>query len=370
MHTDGGRSTYTPTEPGWALADVEALVVLSFGAPEGPEDIRPFLENVTRGRGIPPERLDEVGKHYNHFDGLSPLNELNREIIANVEAELARRGIKLPVYFGNRNWKPYANDVAIELAKAGVRRAVVFATSAWGGYSGCKQYDEDIAAMREAQRGAGFEPTDFFKVRQFFDHPTFVADNATAVSEAFARVPAQLRDEARLVFTAHSIPVRADEASGTPADGTLYSRQVAEAARLVAKQAGIEDYDLVWQSASGDGSVPWLEPDILDHEDALHAAGTKAMVICSVGFISDHMEVVWDLDHELADQARRHGMVVERAATVGPLPSFAAMVVDLIEESLDPASARHEGMVVSKGCSLNGNVCEPGCCPTRPRKLA
>lgn len=368
MNLEGEMNPLESTAPGWSPADVDALVVLSFGAPEGPEDIRPFLENVTRGRGIPPERLDEVGKHYNHFDGLSPLNELNREIIFNVEEELRRRGWDLPVYFGNRNWKPYANDVALELSRDGVRKAVVFATSAWGGYSGCKQYDEDIQAMREAQGAAGFEQTDFFKSRQFFDHPAFIELNAQAIADAYGRLPEAFRESARLVFTAHSIPVRADAASGTKADGNLYSRQVAEAARLVAAKARISDYDVVWQSASGDGTVPWLEPDILDHEQSLHDAGVGAMVVCSVGFISDHMEVVWDLDHELAAQAKEHGMLVERAATVGPRPEFAKMIVDLIGESLAPETAKHSGCVASKGCSLNGAVCEPGCCPTRPRR--
>ncbi|AZA09244.1 ferrochelatase [Corynebacterium pseudopelargi] len=355
-----------------SFEDIDALLVLSFGGPEGVDEVRPFLENVTRGRGIPPERLDEVGEHYYHFDGKSPLNDLNREIIANVEAELQRRDIDLPVYFGNRNWKPFANDAAEQMAQDGVKKAAVFATSAWGGYSGCRQYGEDIQAMREHLESVGVEPIEFLKLRQFFDHPTFIDEEVEVVEKAFQHwglTPEEAKNQGvRLVFTAHSIPVVANEHSGTQADGALYSQQINEAARLVAQRLGFEDYDVVWQSASGNGRIPWLEPDIVDHATALREQGVEKMVVSAIGFISDHMEVVWDLDHELQDAVTPLGLEVVRADTIGHTDSFAAMVVDLIAESIGVDAPKHLGNVASKGCTLNGAACEVGCCqsPKRP----
>ena len=340
---------------------VDALLVLSFGGPEKPEDVRPFLENVTRGRGIPASRLDEVAVHYHHFDGYSPLNDCNREIIANVEAELRRRGSTLPVYFGNRNWHPYANDIALELAENGHRNVAVFATSAWGGYSGCRQYGEDIQKMRHHLAEHHKTPIDFYRLRQFFDHPTFIEAGAHAIRNAYQQYADQGigRDDIRLVFTAHSIPVVADQRSGTDADGALYSRQVHETARLIAGRLGVADYDVVWQSASGNGKIPWLEPDILDHAQLLHQRGETHLLVAPIGFISDHMEVIWDLDNELQDEARNLGMT-----------EFAALIVDLIDESLGVAPPRHVGAIVSKGCIKNGEPCETSCCrPARPTRL-
>lgn len=351
---------------------VDALLVLSFGGPEKPEDVRPFLENVTRGRGIPASRLDEVAVHYHHFDGYSPLNDCNREIIANVEAELRRRGSTLPVYFGNRNWHPYANDIALELAENGHRNVAVFATSAWGGYSGCRQYGEDIQKMRHHLAEHHKTPIDFYRLRQFFDHPTFIEAGAHAIRNAYQQYADQGigRDDIRLVFTAHSIPVVADQRSGTDADGALYSRQVHETARLIAGRLGVADYDVVWQSASGDGKIPWLEPDILDHAHLLHQRGETHLLVAPIGFISDHMEVIWDLDNELQDEARNLGMTVIRAATVGHTTEFAALIVDLIDESLGITPPRHVGAIVSKGCIKNGEPCETSCCrPARPTRL-
>lgn len=222
----------------------DALLLLSFGGPEAPEQVMPFLENVTRGRGIPRERLESVAEHYLHFGGVSPINGINRDLIVAIEAELARRGRNLPVYFGNRNWEPYVEDTVKAMSDNGIRRAAVFATSAWGGYSGCAQYQEDIARGRAA---AGPEAPELVKLRQYFDHPLFVEMFADAVADAAATLPEELRDEARLVFTAHSIPLRA--ASRCGAD--LYERQVGYAARLVAAAAGYREYDQVWQSRSG-----------------------------------------------------------------------------------------------------------------------
>ena len=208
---------------------VDALLFLSFGGPEGPQEVRPFLENVTAGRGVPPERLDEVAEHYHHFGGVSPINRLNREIIAALQAELREQGRELPIYWGNRNWHPMVEDTVARMADDGVGEALVFATSAWGGYSGCKQYHEDIARTREA---VGEQAPDLVKLRQFFDHPLFVEANADAVRRGFAELDPAVRDQARLVFTAHSIPVKADALEGPDGRPQWYSRQVAEAARL------------------------------------------------------------------------------------------------------------------------------------------
>ncbi len=343
----------------------DALLVLSFGGPEGDEQVVPFLENVTRGRGIPRERLEKVGEHYFHFGGVSPLNRLNREIIGNLEKELASRGMELPVYFGNRNWHPFGEDTAEQMSRDGVRRALVFATSAWGGYSACLQYHEDIRRMITRLEEQGVEPVEFTKLRQFFDHPTFVRLMADAVREALDAVPEERRDATRVLFTAHSVPTAADEAAGSPEDPHLYSRQVAEAARLIAEAAGVDAYDVVWQSRSGNPRTPWLEPDIVDHTTALAAEGVTAVVVCPVGFISDHMEVIWDLDTELVEAARELDVLVERTRTAGPEQEFAGMIVDLITELVDGTEPASLGTVTVQGCTVNGAPCRPGCCQVR-----
>ncbi|MBB5916287.1 ferrochelatase [Nocardia transvalensis] len=344
--------------------DYEALLVLSFGGPERPEDVMPFLENVTRGRGVPRERLEEVAQHYLHFGGVSPINALNRDIIAAVEAEFARRGVELPVYFGNRNWHPMVEETVERMRADGIGAALVFPTSAWGGYSGCRQYDEDIARARAA---AGAGAPELVKLRQFFDHPLLVDAFADAIRAAVREIPADRRDRARLVFTAHSIPVAADAAAGPPADGgELYSRQVAEAARLCAAATGFGDYDVVWQSRSGPPQVPWLDPDIVDHLEALSAKGIDAVVVCPVGFVSDHLEVVWDLDNEAREKAADLGMAFARAATPGTDPRFAELVAELVAEHLSDTAPRRLGEVPGYGCTTNGAPCAVGCCePTR-----
>lgn len=340
----------------------DALLVLSFGGPESDEEVVPFLENVTRGRGIPRERLAQVGEHYFHFGGKSPLNDLNREIIANLEAEIAQRGLNLPVYFGNRNWHPFGKDTAEQMARDGVRRALVFATSAWGGYSACLQYNEDIRGIREHLADKELPVIDFTKLRQFYDHPAFVGEMASAVREAYDRIPEDRLGTTRMLFTAHSVPTAADKAAGGESNPHLYSRQVAEASRLIAEAAGIEDYDLVWQSRSGNPRTPWLEPDIVDHTTELAGQGTTAVVVCPVGFISDHMEVVWDLDTELANAAEELDVVVERTRTVGPTDTFTHMVLDLVAEVMNDAPPIGLGNVTVSGCTTNGEPCRPGCC--------
>ncbi len=340
---------------------IDALLVLSFGGPEGLDEVRPFLENVTRGRGVPPERLDVVEEHYRHFGGVSPLNARNRELIAAI-----RERTELPVYFGNRNWKPMVEDTVAQMARDGVRRALVFPTSAYGGYSACRQYHEDISRARTA---VGEDAPDLVKLRHFFDHPQFVDANADAVRVALAQLPEAVRDAARLVFTAHSVPESADAASGPPDEGGhRYSRQVAEASRLVAAELGRAEYDVAWQSRSGPPRVPWLAPDIVDHINALHAAGVPAVVVAPIGFVSDHVEVVWDLDTEARERAEELGMGFARAATAGPDPRFADMVIELIDEHLHDFAARSLGQVSSAGCTVNGAPCTVDCClpATRP----
>ncbi len=332
---------------------LDALLILSFGGPEGPDQVMPFLENVTRGRGIPPERLAAVAEHYLHFGGVSPINGINRALIEQIRAELAERGEQLPVYFGNRNWHPMIEDTVAAMASDGVRRAAVFATSAWGGYSGCAQYQEDIARARAA---VGESAPELVKLRQFFDHPLLVSMFADAVSDAAATVP----PGARLVFTAHSIPLRAADRCGP----NLYARQVNYAASLVAAAAGYHDYDVVWQSRSGPPQVPWLEPDVADHLSGLAAAGTKAVVVCPVGFVSDHIEVVWDLDNELREQADGLGVALARASTPNAQRRFAQLVLDLVDEARDgrePARVVGAEPVPGYGASVDGAFCTPAC---------
>jgi len=334
--------------------EFDAVLLLSFGGPEGPEQVRPFLENVTRGRNVPPERLDEVAEHYLHFGGVSPINKINRALIAQLQAEL-----DLPVYFGNRNWKPYIEDTVVNMRDNGIRRAAVFTTSAWSGYSSCTQYSEDIDRARQA---AGPKAPELVKLRRYFDHPLFVEMFADKIAAAAAAVP----DDARLVFTAHSIPVAADNRLGP----NLYSRQVRYAAGLVAATAGYADYDLAWQSRSGPPQMPWLAPDVADHLAALAEAGTKAVIVCPIGFVSDHIEVAWDLDTELRAQADEAGMAFARAGTPNADRRFARLAVDLIDElRYGRAPARATGPDPVPGCaaSINGEPCRPPHCVARQR---
>jgi len=324
----------------------DALLLLSFGGPEGPDQVMPFLENVTRGRGIPPTRLASVAEHYQHFGGVSPINGINRALIDEL-----RGLIDVPVYFGNRNWEPYAEDTVTAMAADGVRTAAVFTTSAWGGYSGCTQYVEDIARARLA---AGENAPRLLKLRQYYDHPLFVQMFSDAVTAAAKTVP----DHARLVFTAHSIPLSNRSRCGTD----LYARQVAHAAKLVAAAAGYVDYDQVWQSRSGPPQVPWLEPDVADHLTALSEAGTDAVIVCPIGFVADHIEVVWDLDHELRLQAEDAHIAFARAST--PNAHLARVAADLLDElrsGRDPVRVPDPESPPLQGFSIDGVVCTPQC---------
>jgi ferrochelatase len=346
------------------MSEFDAFLLLSFGGPEGPDDVMPFLRNVTRGRRVPEERLAEVAQHYLHFRGISPINARNRELIEALRAEFAAFGIELPIYWGNRNWKPYLADAVRQMRDDGVRRALVLATSSTGGYSSCRQYRENLAQARTVS-GAG--APELVKLRHFFDHPGFVAANLDGARDALATLPATVRDGARLVFTAHSIPVVMNDTSGPPEfGGGLYEAQQRETARLVAGllRGPDTEFDLVWQSGSGPAHVPWLGPDINEHLRTLAAAGTRAVVVCPTGFVADHLEVLWDLDHEAAQTAADLGLHYARAATAGTHPGFVAAIRELVQEQVAGIAPKTLGSL-----GICGAPCPTGCCPppARPR---
>lgn len=344
------------TDQAKPFGDYDALLVLSFGGPESNEDVLPFLRNVTKGRGIPDERLVEVGEHYYHFNGVSPLNRLNEEIIEHVGDVIKERGQELPIYFGNRNWHPFVEDTVKQMLADGRSNVLVFATSAWGGYSACLQYDEDIRKLREAA-----PEMNFTKLRQFYSHPMFIEEMAELLTKTRSEV--EEGKNTRVLFTAHSVPNAADDRAGGEDDKNLYSRQVAEASRLIAEKASVESYDLVWQSRSGDPRTPWLDPDICDHtQEIAKNDGVESIVVCPVGFISDHMEVVWDLDTELIEAADEVGVSVHRVPTAGPTRRFAEMVVELIDEHVSGRPWAKLGNVTTQGCTVNGAPCAEGCC--------
>lgn len=351
--------TASSTAAGGSLTGYDAVLLLSFGGPEGPDDVLPFLENVTRGRGVPPQRLAEVAKHYQRFGGVSPINSQNRALLAELRAEFERRGLDLPLYWGNRNWSPYVAEAMDQMRADGVERALVFVTSAYSSYSGCRQYREDLTRA-QAELGAGTPVVD--KLRHYFDHPGFVEPHADAVRAALRELPADDPSSTRLVFTAHSIPVSMNDNSGP--DGQLYSTQLNETARLVAERAapGI-GWDLVWQSRSGPPQVPWLEPDINDHLESLAGQGFRQVLVSPIGFVSDHLEVVWDLDEEAKATAARLGLSFVRAGTPGTDPRFVAMVADLVLERLKPEG---DPLALS-GRGTSGDRCPRWCCPAPVR---
>jgi protoporphyrin/coproporphyrin ferrochelatase len=296
----------------------DALLLLSFGGPEGPDDVMPFLENVTRGRGVPRARLESVAEHYHHFGGASPINQQSRDLKAAIEADFAAGGLDLPVYWGNRNWHPFLADTVRRMKADGVRRAAAFVTSAYSGYSCCRQYLEDIDRARAEVEGA----PEIDKLRVYYDHPGFVEPMIDNTRAAFDRLPADLRQDARLVFTAHSVPM------AQPGRASY----VAELNDVAATVAEGRPWTLAYQSRSGPPSMPWLEPDIGDQLEKLCSEGVEAAVIVPVGFVSDHMEVKYDLDVEAAELAGRIGLRIERAATPGTHPRFVTMVRELLLE--------------------------------------
>lgn len=316
----------------------DAFLLVSFGGPEGLDDVMPFLRNVTRGRGIPDDRLAEVATHYQHFGGVSPINGQCRDLLAAIGASLGDAGIDLPLYWGNRNWTPYLTDTVRQMRDAGVHRALGFVTSPYGSFSSCRQYLDDIEAARAAV-GPGAPIID--KIRHYHDHPGHIGVHAAAVGAALAMLPPDRRATTRIAFTAHSIPASMATSSG-PGGGTdRYRSQLREAAALVAAQAAPDlGWDLVWQSRSGPPQVPWLEPDINDHLRRLADDGVTSVLVSPIGFISDHLEVAWDLDHEAAETAKELGLDFARAATPGIDPRFVDVIVDLVRERLDPQRPR------------------------------
>lgn len=339
--------------PGAPLFDDEArhydaLLVQSFGGPEGMDDVMPFLENVVRGRNVPRARLEEVAEHYRHFGGVSPINAQNRALIAALEAELRRQQIDLPIYFGNRNWHPFLRDAIAQMKDDGIQNVLVFITSAYSSWSGCRQYREDLARDLEALPEAGMR---FDKIRVFYNHPGFIAPMVRSLRAALDAISAERREAAEVIFTAHSIPL-------AMARGCAYERQLAEACRLVAEGAGAARYRLAWQSRSGPPQVPWLEPDILDTLDALHQQGVQDVIVLPIGFISDHLEVLYDLDLEAQERAAALGMTMTRVPTVGVDPEFVAMIRELIEERMTGTPDRR---AIGR-YGPNHDICPVNCC--------
>ncbi len=331
----------------------DAILLISFGGPEKREDVMPFLENVTRGRNIPRERLLEVAEHYYHFGGKSPINEQCRELIAALRKELDGYGIHLPIYWGNRNWDPFLAEALRQMRDDGIKRALGLVTSAYSSYSGCRQYRENVAAA-QAEVGAGAPLVD--KLRVFYNHPGFVEASVLRVREALAQWPEGERASVRFVATAHSIP-------SSMAQTSDYEKQLRETTRLVAEAVCFEHWDLVYQSRSGPPNQPWLEPDILEHLKNLHADGVRNVIVMPLGFISDHLEVLYDLDTEAQALAKELGMRMVRAATVGTHPVFVSTLRQLIAERLSP---REEKLAIGQ-FGPNHDVCPLDCCPAPQR---
>ncbi|MEU0274177.1 ferrochelatase [Streptomyces sp. NPDC006307] len=359
-------------------APYDALLLLSFGGPEGPDDVVPFLENVTRGRGIPKERLKEVGQHYFLFGGVSPINDQNRALLAALRKDFADAGLDLPVYWGNRNWAPYLTDTLREMVADGRRRIAVLATSAYASYSGCRQYRENLADALATLEAEGLPLPRIDKLRHYFNHPGFVRPMVDGVLASLSELDESVRAGAHLAFTTHSIPVSAADASGPVeehGDGGAYVKEHLDVARLIVDavrdETGVEHpWQLVYQSRSGAPHIPWLEPDICDHLEELHGAGAPAVVMVPIGFVSDHMEVLYDLDTEATAKAAELGLPVRRSTTVGADPRFAAAVRDLVLER----AATERGTVVER-CALGAlgpshDLCPVGCCPARAERPA
>jgi ferrochelatase len=376
--------TTLPERDPQAPVPYDAVLLVSFGGPEGQDDVLPFLRNVTVGRGIPDERLEEVAHHYRAFGGVSPINAQNRALQAALVTELDARGVDLPVYWGNRNWGPFLTDALREAHAAGHRRLLAVVTSAYSSYSGCRQYREDLAHALEETGLAGEMTID--KVRQYFDHPGFVSPFVEGVRDALLRTHealgegTDLRQDAHVLFATHSIPTVTAVSSGPP-DATLgdegaYGAQHRAVADVVMASVGSSDgptaggaaldgvpWSLVYQSRSGAPTTPWLEPDINDAITELAGQGVKAVVIVPLGFVSDHMEVLWDLDEEATATARDAGLHAERTPTPGIHPDFVTGLVDLVMERHATAA---DGEPASRPALTTlgpwYDVCRPGCC--------
>jgi ferrochelatase len=307
-------------------APFDAVLLVAFGGPEGMDDIRPFLANVLRGRRVPPERVEEVVKHYEHFGGVSPLTAITKRQAEGLGARLAGRSLQLPVYVGMRNWRPLLPDTLAAMARDGVRRAIGFVCSAYRSYSGCGQYRENVRDAQAALAGAGLHGLSVTYVDDWHAHEKFVGTNAHHVLDAIAALPDSLGPRARLVFTAHSIPT-------AMAAADRYVAQLHESARLVAERLGRPDWSLVFQSRSGRPGDPWLEPDVRDYLRAERAKGLEAVVLCPIGFVCDHIEVLFDLDQEAADVCREIGLHMTRAQAVNDDPQFVEMMADVVQRT-------------------------------------
>lgn len=327
----------------------DAILIISFGGPEGRDDVIPFLENVLRGRNVPRERILQVASHYELFGGISPINGHNRELIAALRRELEMNGLPLPIYWGNRNWHPMLVDAMQQMADDGIKNALAFVTSAYSSYSSCRQYLEDIA---RAQQSVGPDAPNVDKIRAFYNHPGFIEANSENLRAALAQIPATSRSAAQITFTAHSIP-------DSMAANCEYEAQLQETSSLVAAAVGHNRWRLVYQSRSGPTTQPWLGPDIGDHLKELKQAGTADVVIAPIGFVSDHMEIVYDLDTEARHLCDRLGLNMIRVSTVGTHPAFIEMIRELILERMDPESPRR---FLGEQGPLPDN-CIEACCP-------
>jgi ferrochelatase len=331
----------------------DSILLVSFGGPEKPDDVMPFLENVTRGRGIPPERLLEVAEHYHHFGGKSPINDQCRELIAALRPELDANGINLPIYWGNRNWHPYLADTMRQMRDDGRQHALALVTSAYSSYSGCRQYRENIAAA-QMEVGDGAPKVD--KIRVFYNHPGFIEAMTARVQAALKQFPESAAGAVHLVATAHSIPC-------SMADTSDYVKQLSENLRLLGAATGLVGGELVYQSRSGPPTQPWLEPDILDHIRHLHSQGVKNLLVAPIGFISDHLEVMFDLDTEAQELCAELGMTMVRVPTAGTHPAFLRMLRQLIAERISDS----EPKLAIGQFPPNHDVCPVNCCPAPQR---
>lgn len=309
----------------------DAVLIISFGGPQGPADIRPFLANVLRGRRVSPERVEEVARHYEHFGGVSPLTQLTMQQADGLRARLKDAGVRLPVYVGMRNWHPLLNDTLREMSDAGARRAVGFIAAAQHSFSSCAQYRQNVMDGRAALRASGRPDVEVTFVDSWFDHELFVATNAAHVRDALGRLPTGSREQARLIFTAHSIPLQM-------AEDSQYRQQLAAGAARVAEHVGMRDWAVVFQSRSGRPEDPWLEPDICDYLRREQHAGLRAAVICPLGFVCDHIEVLWDLDQQAVAVCREVGIDVARAEAANADPLFIDMMTDVVLKTI----RRHE----------------------------
>ena len=300
------------------MSEYESLLLVSFGGPEKREDVMPFLRNVLKGRNVPEARMEEVAQHYYMFDGVSPINEQNKRLIRAIENDFAENGIKLPVYWGNRNWHPMLQDTLEQMKSDGVKRSLAFFTSGFSCYSGCRQYRENII---EARNAIGPDAPEVDKLRVFFNHPKFVETCAVRLKQAIKETVSNW-DQAVVLFTAHSIP-------DSMAVGCNYVKQLEEASRLVAESSGATNWKLVYQSRSGRPSQPWLEPDVCDYIEEVAGQGIKEVVIMPIGFVSDHMEVIFDLDVEARETCEKVGIKLTRAGTAGTHPLFVEMIREL-----------------------------------------